>query len=373
MKKNEKRKPIVIATPLYPPDIGGPATYAKHLADALSRRDIPVRTVSFSSVRRFPKGLSHAIYFFRVLRAAFGARIIYALDPTSVGVPSRVAAALSAKPFFVRIAGDRAWETEYADPALVKAHFRDPLSFRPRSFRARILGLFQTVVARSARRVIVPSGYVKKIVVRWGVREERIAVVENDIAPLPEKAARVPAACAHARRPLVVSAGRMVPWKGFDTLLDALSLMKERAPFAIIAGDGPEMGALREKARDLGIARNVCFPGALSREDLSSLLRASDIFILASGYEGFSHQILEAFSVGVPVVASAVGGNEELVTREETGILVPYGDALSLSRAMEYLFRNPKVAAEMARKGREKSAAYTSGRMVKETLNILGI
>jgi glycosyltransferase involved in cell wall biosynthesis len=107
---------LVIATPLYPPESGGPATYAKLLTEHLSadesgahERDF-VALVKFSDVRHLPKIIRHSAYFFKVLKAGRSADVILALDPVSTGFPAALAAGMLRKPFVVKIVGDFAWE-----------------------------------------------------------------------------------------------------------------------------------------------------------------------------------------------------------------------------------------------------------------------
>src|SRR3989344_3451656 len=85
-------KKILIATGIYPPDIGGPATYSKLLADELSKHNFNVSVLSFGEVRKLPKVLRHIIYFFKVWRRGKKADIIFAQDPVSVGLPAVLAA-----------------------------------------------------------------------------------------------------------------------------------------------------------------------------------------------------------------------------------------------------------------------------------------
>src|SRR3989344_866162 len=99
---------IVVATPLYPPESGGPATYAKALEEELPKLGIEVSVVKYSDVRK--RFFRHLRYFLRVFRAAHGADIVYALDAVSVGFPAMLAAKLRRKPFVVKVVGDFAWE-----------------------------------------------------------------------------------------------------------------------------------------------------------------------------------------------------------------------------------------------------------------------
>src|SRR3989344_4474464 len=101
---------IVIATPLYPPDIGGPATYSKLLFDELPKRGVDVTVLSFGEVRALPKIIRHFFYFLKLLKRGRGVDIIFAQDTVSVGFPSLWASKILGKRFFVRVPGDYAWE-----------------------------------------------------------------------------------------------------------------------------------------------------------------------------------------------------------------------------------------------------------------------
>lgn len=161
---------LVLATPLYPPDIGGPATYAKELVDGLPAKGIEVKSVKFSDVREWPRLLRHYLYLRKVLRAARDADAILALDPASAGLPAMKAAARAGKPFFVKIVGDYAWEQgrqRFGVTQELDEFIRTPQE----SFFVRRLQGIQTRVAAAATRVIVPSEYLKGMVTAWGVPE----------------------------------------------------------------------------------------------------------------------------------------------------------------------------------------------------------
>ncbi|MBX4192602.1 hypothetical protein KW798_03930, partial [Candidatus Parcubacteria bacterium] len=101
-------KKILIATPLYPPESGGPATYAKLIEKELTARGFVVQVLPFSTVAHLPFGVRHVVYFFKVLFSA--AWTVYALDPVSVGFPAALASSMVGKKFLLRVPGDYAWE-----------------------------------------------------------------------------------------------------------------------------------------------------------------------------------------------------------------------------------------------------------------------
>src|SRR3989344_6122168 len=162
---------LVIATPLYPPEIGGPATYAKLLEDGLPGKGIEVELVKFSGVRHLPKLVRHYIYYRRVLQAARGADAVLALDPVSVGLPAMKAAKKAGKPFVVKIVGDYAWE-QGVQRFGVTQNLDEFVRTTTVPFRVSVLRRIQTRVAQGAPRVIVPSEYLKNIVSAWGVPRE---------------------------------------------------------------------------------------------------------------------------------------------------------------------------------------------------------
>src|SRR5262249_34845362 len=153
-----------IATPLYPPELGGPATYASILMELLPREGVTPVLVKFSDVRHLPKILRHLAYTWRVLRAGKNADALLALDPVSVGWPVLVANMLLRKPLVVKVVGDHVWEQ-----GSQRFGITGPLDTFPR-FSPRwhpylwLLRALQLIVVHNARVVIVPSAYLKSIV-----------------------------------------------------------------------------------------------------------------------------------------------------------------------------------------------------------------
>ncbi len=349
---------VFIPTGVYPPDVGGPATYVPLLEKYLPRYGFTVDVLPFRVVRFLPKGISHLVYFFMALARAFRADIIYAQDAVSVGFPARLASVIARKPFVVKIVGDHVWEqarqrfgvTEELDDFALYQMGRPYLLF------LRALQLF---VVRGAKQVIVPGHYLKKIVMRWGVPEDHIEVVYNGVELPPV----VHDPDIMIARPLIVSVGRLVPWKGFDEVIRAVSA----SPWHLtIVGDGPLRKELESLAHSEGCGARVHFTGLLPREKLHGLLKVADAFVLYSTYEGLPHVLIEAMALGTPVVASDIEGNREVVTNGREGILVSSYDDRSARTARGL----PSYDDRSARKARglfsgDVSALYDA---IKETL-----
>jgi glycosyltransferase involved in cell wall biosynthesis len=352
---------LLIATPLYPPDLGGPATYAKLLEEDFP---FPVSVVKFSEVRSYPKLVRHLSYFWLVYRAAKDADVVLALDPVSVGLPALWAARLRRKTFVVKVVGDYAWEQ-----GVQRFGITDTLDAFVRRGRVPfVVSLFQNVqthVAKGAKRVIVPSNYLKGIVSAWGIPPEYIEVVYNAIELEGEGV--VPEAVSALPRPLIVTASRLVPWKRVGGIIDAVAaLPMDTEASLLVIGDGPNRQMLEAQAERLLHNRSL-FAGALTHADTLASIKAADIFVLNSTYEGLSHVLIEALMLGKPVIATNVGGNGELITNEENGLLIPSNDTKALTEAIERLMRDAQLRERIAQSALSARERFSSTTMRMKT------
>ncbi len=144
---------------------------------------------------------------------------------------------------------------------------------------------------------------------------------------------------------IVGSVGRLVKVKNYQTLLNAFALLKNkitnRKLRLIIVGEGPERDYLERLSNDLGIQKELMMPGF--RDDTPELINMMDVFVLPSESEGLSNTILEAMSCGVPVLATAVGGNPEIVLHRKTGVLFPFGDHDALFKELCLLYSDENL------------------------------
>ena len=156
--------------------------------------------------------------------------------------------------------------------------------------------------------------------------------------------------------PLVGSAGRLAPQKGFDDLLRALASVEDAT--LVLAGAGPEGESLERLAGELGVAERVIWLGW--RDDVRGLLATLDVFVLPSRFEGFPLVLLEAMLAGTPVVAADVGSVAEAVLDGETGLLVPPGDPAALATAVRRLLADETLRSRLATAGRQHVLAHFS-------------
>jgi glycosyltransferase involved in cell wall biosynthesis len=181
-----------------------------------------------------------------------------------------------------------------------------------------------------------------------GVNQERL-VVDPDAVNRNRATTGVPADGV-----VIGILASLTPAKGHDTLLRAFAIVTERFPGARLAivGDGPRRHALEALTAELGLTRQVVFFGY--QRNVADFLASFDLLVSAStDNEGCSNSILEAMSLGVPVVATDVGGNRELVRHLETGLLVPVADPSLLAGAMTEALESPHLSSAIAQRARE--------------------
>lgn len=180
---------------------------------------------------------------------------------------------------------------------------------------------------------------------QWGVAARRVTQIYNGVDTerfcpgKPRRQELLPPTLQSAGLFVVGAVGRVQPIKDQCTLLRAFSAVLERRPAwharlrLVLVGEGPLLEPLKAMAQELGIAPLVWFAGA--RHDVSALLQSMDLFVQPSLMEGISNTLLEAMSTGMPVLATAVGGNVELLGEGVVGATFAVGDVGTLAAMIE--------------------------------------
>ena len=213
--------------------------------------------------------------------------------------------------------------------------------------------------ARLADLVVANANAVRDVCIREeGVKPENCVVVRNGIdlehfdsiaalglkAPLP----------APDGAPVVAVIGNLWPVKGHRALVEAVARLPAelRQVRFLCAGEGPERDALAARIGELGLAERVILLG--HRLDVPAILARAQAACLCSSAEGLSNALMEAMAARLPIVATRVGGNPELIHEGENGFLVPYGDADALAEKLAALLSAPAMAREMGERGRRR-------------------
>ncbi len=225
---------------------------------------------------------------------------------------------------------------------------------------------------RSVAGVAAISEDVRRKLIAGGVRAERIRVIRSAVEPpagLPGEAGREAARRRFGANgePVIAVVAALERRKGQDILLHALAEISRRGRRfqCLLCGGGSERSALERLAAELGVAASVRFLG--EQRQVADVLAAADLFVLPSRHEGLGVAILEAMAMGLPVVATAVGGIPEAVEHDRTGLLVPPEDGSALAAAIDDLLGHRDRACELGARGRERVLErFTMERMAGE-------
>jgi glycosyltransferase involved in cell wall biosynthesis len=208
-----------------------------------------------------------------------------------------------------------------------------------------------------APRVVVTSRATVKALASYGVDPSRVVVVEPGTDPAP---------LAHGSGgPLteLLAVGSVVPRKGFELLIEALSRIPDRAWRLTCAGSLDRAPATASRVQqlvaDYQLGGRVTFTGELGAEDLAVLYRGADLFVLPTFYEGYGMVVAEALARGLPVISTPVGGIPDLVM-PDAGILVPVADAAALADALARVIDDPTFRAQLRAGAARRRAALPS-------------
>jgi glycosyltransferase involved in cell wall biosynthesis len=368
---------VVVVSGIWPPDVGGPASHAPAIADALleaghevevvttadvepSARPYPVRWVP----RSRPAPLRHLAVAREVRLAARDADRVYA---TTMVRRAAVGATLARRPLVVKLVADEAYERERR-----AGRFGGTLEeFQLRGgLRVTALRATRTAALRRARAVVVPSAYLREIALGWGLDPARVTVIPNPAPELPPLPSRDEARAALGIGGFALgTAGRLTAQKALGDALDAVARVQDVQ--LLVLGDGPERAALERHAARLGLGEHVRFLGAGSRADVLTLFSAVDAVLLTSAWENMPHTLLEALAVGTPVIATAVGGIPEVLSDGENGLLVPPRDLDAITAAVERLARDSALRGALAEAGRASVEELAEPRILQRIVQAI--
>lgn len=366
---------ILIATGVYPPEAGGPATYTKLLEEHLPAFGWAVSVLPFRRVRALPKIVRHVVFLWQEVLLGMSADVLYAQDVVSVGFPTLIAAKLLRKRFVVRVPGDYAWEQGRQRFGVTDSV--DDFQKRKYSWPVEVLRFVQRIVVRHADLVVTPSNYFTSIVSEWlPPGGNAVQTVYNGIRfpeQLPSReGARRFLNLSHDDK-IILSAGRLVPWKGFDVLIDVIADLSVTDPSwrLLILGDGPERKNLEAVAKEKGTGEKVFFLGERSREEMFMYCRAADVFMLNTSFESFSFMTVEVMSTGTPFVGTRVGSIPELVTDGVEGILLNPNDRQGFIKVARRITSDEAFRSALSLSAVEKSHRFSINATVHAMVALL--
>jgi glycosyltransferase involved in cell wall biosynthesis len=220
--------------------------------------------------------------------------------------------------------------------------------------------LDREVVARLSTVMIAVSEWDRRnLIAHERIAPELIRVLPNGIAPADASPSRapMPAPARAVGAHLIGAVGRLYPEKGYEYLIEAVALLRERgyAVQCVILGEGPQEAELRELIGRFGVGEQVQLLGR--RDDVEQIVRELDVAVLCSVREGSPLAMLEYMAAGAPIVATAVGGIPELIEDGVHGVLVDAADPQALCAGIAKLLDDRPLAARLAAAARARRAA----------------
>ncbi|GAB3773668.1 glycosyltransferase family 1 protein [Spirosoma horti] len=221
----------------------------------------------------------------------------------------------------------------------------------------------------------------------YGADAKKITIIPNgynpqDFFPIRQELARQ-TLNLNVEEPLLLQLGRMVPRKGIDNVIRAVSLLLQRhgiaARLLVVGGDSrnpdpaltPEIGRLQQLATELGVAHLVTFTGSRNRDELRHYYSAADVFVTTPWYEPFGITPLEAMACGTPVIGAAVGGIKHTVLINKTGFLVPPNDSSALAEKLAVLITNKTLRQRYSQQAiQHVKEGYTWARVAQQTADL---
>jgi glycosyltransferase involved in cell wall biosynthesis len=351
---------IIVATPIYPPEIGGPATYTKELCERIytdhvitivaytDSREVFPGTTLISVSKQDPLPIRLIKYSVALWKASKGADVIYVQNAMAAGLPTALVSMFRKIPFVLKFVGDEAWERTTQNHATEK-RLEEFLINPDGGLKIKMMMAVQGFVLRRAAVVTTPSVYLgEEIRKAYGVKPQN-AVVNYNAA---EESEILPFETTRKKHQVATTA-RLVAWKGIGGIIKATKILKNKYQdiHLVVAGEGPEMENLKKLISELHLENEVTLLGRISRAETWQLRKNSEVYVLNSTYEGLPHTVLTSFAAGIPTVATNISGTNEAVYNEKTGLLVEPGNDTELASAIERLFNDPQLAEELVQNG----------------------
>jgi glycosyltransferase involved in cell wall biosynthesis len=223
--------------------------------------------------------------------------------------------------------------------------------------------------------IIVCSQYmIENLISIFQVNVEKIAVVPNGIDPVEFSGNFNELFPELEHKKYIFSIGRIVKEKGFETIIEAAAIAKEKGLnlLFVIAGKGPMLDTYRRNIVERRLEEQITFIGYINDDQRNALISGSEMAVFPSLYEPFGIVALETMVLGKPTIVSNTGGLKGIVKHLQTGLLMIPGDAKSLLEQIDFLMQHPKKADEIGNKGKQiTTSLYGWKRIASETSNIM--
>ena len=371
---------ILIINSEYPPIGGGAGNASANIARELVRlgQEVTVMTAHFGDLPRATNLDGVQILRIKAMRRHLDrssaieqivfmiASSFYTLNLIRKWRPDVIIA------FFGVPSGAAAWCANIISgiPYYISLRGGDVPGFRPYDFALyhKLIAPFLRRIWRRSSGLVANSTGLKNLAVAFNDRVP-ISVIPNGVdlkyyAPVERD----------WDHPRMLFVGRLVYQKGLDILFEALKDLTSHPWKLSLVGDGPQREKLQSIVHQYGISDRVHFKCWLDGDDLVTQLQEANLFVFPSRHEGMPNAVLEAMACGLPVIASHIAGNEELVIDGENGLLVPSEDSVALRDAMSELLGSPSKRQRMGATGRQFiEANYSWSQIANQYLALIEI
>ena len=318
---------ILVTVGIFPPDIGGPATFvpkiAKYFQDELNY-EIEILTLSDNknsninddfSVKRIDRNLP---IIYRWLKTIF---TIYKLGKNKdlifvngLGTEATIANIFMNKKIIRKIVGDPVWERAYSKAKISESF--DEFQVKNYGFSISLQKKVRSFSIKKSDIVVTPSKHLKNFILNLGFKN-KIEIINNGVF-IPEENTNI----FTNDQINITIVSRLVSHKNIKKIIRAISDLNDPLIYLNIIGDGPELNQLQKISLESNNKDNIIFHGKLNRDDINHIFLKSDIYIQASNYEGLPHSLLEAMSYGIPVLCTPVGECKEILGNEDRGYIL---------------------------------------------------
>ena len=333
---------VLITVGIFPPDIGGPASFVPKIANILTENGYEVIVVCLSDekiedeldykvvriIRRQNLIIRWIKTIYTIIRNSFGAKYIFV---NGLPMESYLANLFLRKKIIRKIVGDWAWERG-RNRGIIEDSF-DEFQQNSHNLHIEIAKFSRGWTATKADLVITPSIHLSKVVESWGVDHEKLKVIYNgtSISDIDEKINKDKNVIN------LITVGRLAPWKNIDIIIEAMHLLRQAGMkfHLFIVGSGDLHDELNEKVLNLNLENYVTLTGQKNSSELKEYYINSHIYIQASGYEGLPHVLLEAMNYELLVISTPIGGSNEILEDGKNGLILDLIDGKKPSS--EYL------------------------------------
>jgi len=319
---------ILITVGIYPPDIGGPASFVPKIANLLSQNNYEVTVICLSDsklqdnetykVKRILRNQNLLIRWLKtIILIMLNGRNAEYIFVNGLPMESYVANIFLRKKLVRKIVGDWAWERG-RNKGLIEDSF-DEFQLNSHNLHLEIAKFSRGWTATKADIVITPSRHLSNVVKNWGVKADRLKVIYNGTRITNNEFNK-----SNSNIIKLITVGRLAPWKNVDSIIEAMYLLKKEdlKINLIIVGSGPQELDLKKQVDNLNLSNEVIFTGQKKYLELKEFYKSADIYIQASGYEGLPHVLLEAINFDLAIISTPIGGTNEILQDGKNGFVL---------------------------------------------------